>query len=71
MAYTNGFNDGYQEGLNDGRRRHSNDPYAESRYRSADHGFQGWYGSKEQYRLSYRDAFRQGYERGFAQAWYR
>jgi hypothetical protein len=71
LAYTNGFNDGYREGLNDGRHRHRNDPYAESRYRSGDHGFERWYGSREEYRWHYRDAFRSGYERGFADAWHR
>lgn len=71
LAATNGFNDGYREGLNDGRHRHRNDPYAESRYRSADHGFERWYGSREQYRWNYRDAFRRGYERGFADGWHR
>jgi opacity protein-like surface antigen len=71
LAFSNGFDDGYKEGLNDGRHRHRNDPYAESRYRSADHGFEKWYGSREQYRLSYRDAFRRGYERGFSEGWHR
>ncbi|HKV99275.1 MAG TPA: hypothetical protein VJN96_05600 [Vicinamibacterales bacterium] len=71
LAFSNGFNDGYREGLNDGRRRHRNDPYAESLYRSGNHGFQGWYGSREEYRWHYRDAFRSGYERGFADAWHR
>lgn len=71
LAYTNGFNDGYKEGLNDGRHRHRNDPYAESRYRSGDHGFENWYGSRDQYRSSYREAFRSGYERGYAEGWHR
>ncbi len=71
LAATNGFDDGYREGLNDGRHRHRNDPFAESRYRSGDHGFQQWYGSREQYRYSYRDAFRRGYERGYAEGWRR
>ena len=71
LAYTNGFNDGYKEGLNDGRHGHRNDPYAESRYRNGDHGFENWYGSKEQYRWNYRDSFRRGYERGFEDGWRR
>ncbi len=71
LAFSNGFNDGYKEGLNDGRRRHRNDPYAESLYRSGNHGFQGWYGSREEYRWNYRNAFQRGYERGFADGWHR
>ena len=71
LAYSNGFNDGYREGLNDGRHRHRNDPYAESRYRSGDHGFERWYGSRQDYRVNYRDAFRRGYERGYAEGWHR
>jgi hypothetical protein len=38
LASTNGFNDGYEQGLNDGRDRHRNDPYAESRFRDGDRG---------------------------------
>jgi hypothetical protein len=64
-AFQNGFTDGYDRGLDDGRDRRRNDPFAESRYRSADHGYQGQYGSKEAYKLTYRDAFQQGYERGY------
>ena len=71
LALSNGFNDGYKEGLNDGRHRHRNDPYAESLYRSGNHGFQGWYGSREEYRWNYRSAFQRGYERGFADGWHR
>lgn len=70
-AFRNGFDDGYREGLNDGRKRHRNDPFAESRYRSGDHGFERWYGNREAYRFSYRQAFRDGYERGYADGWRR
>jgi len=71
IAVTNGYNDGYREGLNDGRHRHRNDPYAESRYRSGDHGYERWYGDRNSYRYSYRDAFRRGYERGYTDGWRR
>src|SRR5215471_15838916 len=69
IAFDTGYNDGYTEGLNDGRRRHRNDPYAESRYRSADHGFNWHYGSREAYRFRYRDGFQSGYERGYRDGW--
>jgi hypothetical protein len=69
LAFDTGYNDGYAEGLNDGRKRHTNEPYAESRYRDADHGYVGSYGPRETYKLNYRQAFAQGYERGFTDGW--
>jgi hypothetical protein len=65
VAFQNGSADGYDEGLNDGRNRHADDPVAESRYRNADHGFNGRYGSRDLYRNAYRQGFLQGYERGY------
>lgn len=65
LAASNGYDDGYREGLNDGRSRHRDDPFAESRYRNGDHGYSGWYGPKDLYRVRYRDAFRSGYEAGY------
>jgi len=64
-ASTNGYNDGYREGLNDGRARHRFDPIAESRYRSGDHGYEREFGSRDRYKDVYRDAFRTGYEAGY------
>src|SRR5262245_15406981 len=68
FAFQNGFNDGYERGVDDGRGRRRNDPFAESRYRSADHGYKSEYGSKDAYKLTYRDAFQQGYDRGYNDA---
>jgi hypothetical protein len=65
LAASTGYDDGYREGLNDGRSRHRDDPFAESRYRGGDHGYQGWYGPRDLYRTRYRDAFRAGYEAGY------
>ncbi len=65
LAVQTGFNDGYERGLDDGQDRRRNDPFAESRYRSGDHGYDRRYGPKEAYKLNYREAFRQGYERGY------
>ena len=70
-AITNGYDDGYREGLNDGRRRHRNDPFAERRYRNADHGYERWFGSREAYRVEYREGFRNGDERGYRDGLYR
>jgi hypothetical protein len=65
LALATGYNDGYREGLNDGRAGHRDDPTGESRYHDGDHGYASSYGPKDFYRLRYRDAFIQGYERGF------
>ena len=53
------------ERLDDGLDRRRNDPIAESRYRSGDHGYRGEYGSRESFKIQYRDAFRNGYEQGY------
>ena len=41
------------------------DPVLHSRYRSADRGYESRYGTKEQYKLAYRDGFEAGYEQGY------
>ena len=66
LASQTGFNDGYERGLDDGRDRRRNDPFAESRYRDGDHGYDRRYGPRDAYKINYREAFRQGYERGYA-----
>jgi hypothetical protein len=65
IAYDNGFNDGVAEGRKDGQDRNRFDPERESRYRSADRGYNSRYGSKDEYKSVYRDGFREGYERGY------
>jgi hypothetical protein len=67
-AFERGFNDGYEAGIKDARRRERPDPISEGRYRSADRGYNRNYGSREAYKNQYRTAFRQGYERGYADA---
>jgi flagellar biosynthesis/type III secretory pathway protein FliH len=64
-AYEQGFNDGYEAGLDDGEDGRRFDPIAESRYRSGDRGYEREYGSREGYKIEYRNAFRQGYEAGY------
>ena len=58
LAFQTGFNDGYEGGLDDGRDRRRNDPFAESRYRSGDHGYDRRYGPREAYKI--RTATRSG-----------
>jgi hypothetical protein len=61
VAFDNGYNDGLDKGREDARDRDSYDPNRHSRYRSADRGYEGRYGSKDQYRDIYRDGFLAGY----------
>jgi hypothetical protein len=60
-----GYNDGYDAGIRDAQGRRQFDPISEGRYRSGDHGYDRKYGSRDAYKLQYRDAFRSGYEEGF------
>jgi hypothetical protein len=64
-AYDNGFGDGYRRGLDDGRDGDRYDPLRDRRYRSADRGYQRWYGDRPRYKNVYRDGFRAGYEEGY------
>lgn len=64
-AYDNGFRDGLEKGREDVRDNDSFDPVRHSRYRSADRGYNSRYGSKEQYKLTYRDGFEAGYSQGY------
>jgi hypothetical protein len=65
IAYRNGYEDGYEKGEEDARDNDRYDPIRHGRYRSADHGYEGRYGSKEQYKDVYRDGFRAGYDAGY------
>lgn len=65
IAFDHGANDGYERGLADGRDGNQHDPVRHRHYRSADRGYDGRLGSREQYRNVYRDGFRDGYERGY------
>jgi hypothetical protein len=65
LAVANGFNDGYERGLDDGHDRRRFDPVGESRYRSGDHGYERRYGPKDVYQMRYRESFRSGYQRGY------
>lgn len=64
-AYDNGFRDGLEKGREDVRDNDSFDPVRHSRYRSADRGYNSRYGSKDQYKLAYRDGFEAGYAQGY------
>lgn len=64
-AYENGYRDGLEKGRADAKDRDSFDPVRHSRYRSADHGYDKRYGSKDDYKLVYRDGFEAGYRDGY------
>src|SRR5688572_23890051 len=64
-AYDNGFRDGLEKGREDARDNDSFDPVRHSRYRSGDRGYNSRYGTREQYKLTYRDGFESGYAQGY------
>ncbi len=69
LAFRTGFTDGYEAGLRDGRDRDRFDPIGEGRYRSGDHGYNRNYGSRDFYRVRFREGFLEGYEHGFNDGW--
>jgi hypothetical protein len=64
-AFYAGYKDGYDKGLDDADDNDRYDPTRHGRYRSGDHGYEREYGSKEGYRVLYRDGFRAGYDAGY------
>ncbi len=68
VAYDNGYRDGLEKGREDVRDNDSFDPVRHSRYRSADRGYNSSYGTKEQYKLTYRDGFEAGYAQGYGRS---
>jgi hypothetical protein len=62
-----GYRDGFEVGQNDARDRESFDPIRSRRYRSGDHDYDRRYGSRDEYKRIYRDAFQRGYEAGYRQ----
>jgi hypothetical protein len=65
VPYDNGYEDGLDKGREDGRDNDSYDPVRHSRYRSADHGYNSRYGSKDDYKNVYRAGFSDGYDVGY------
>ena len=59
------FRDGYNEGLRDARTNRRFDPTDSSQYRAANRGYSRSWGSRTQFAVGYRSAFRDGYERGY------
>jgi hypothetical protein len=65
VPFENGYRDGLEKGREDLRDRDSYDPVRHSRYRSADRGYNQRYGTKEQYKLIYREGFEDGYAEAY------
>jgi hypothetical protein len=65
VAYDNGYRDGLDKGREDRGDNDSFDPVRHSRYRSADRGYNSRYGSRDEYKLAYRDGFEAGYAQGY------
>jgi hypothetical protein len=68
VAFDNGYRDGLEKGREDGRKNRSYDPVRHDRYRDGDHGYDRRYGSKDNYKLVYRDGFEAGYQQAFRQS---
>jgi hypothetical protein len=64
-AFSRGYSDGFERGLDDGRDRDRYDPVRHGDYRSGDDGYYRDYGAKQVYQNNYRAGFRQGYEEGY------
>ncbi len=67
-ASRNGYVDGYEKGLEDGRARRIFDLLRHRRYRSADHDYDRRFGPRLAYQNAYRGGFRAGYEAGYREA---
>ena len=67
VAYDNGYRDGLAKGTEDARDRDSFDPVRHKEYRNADRGYNSRYGTKDQYKLTYRDGFDAGYSQSYRQ----
>jgi hypothetical protein len=68
LAFNHGFADGFNAGFVDGERRRRFEPTSEGRYKDGDHGYERFYGSRDIYRVNYRDAFLHGYDEGYREA---
>ena len=60
-----GYRDGLEAGERAARKGDRFDPVREGRYREGDHDYDRRFGSRDEYKRDYRDAFRQGYEAGY------
>ena len=67
VPFDNGYRDGLEKGREDARDRDSYDPVRHSWYRNGDRGYNSRYGTKDSYKLTYRDGFEAGYDEAYRQ----
>jgi len=65
VPYDNGYRDGLEKGREDAQDRDSYDPVRHSWYRSGDRGYNSRYGTKDSYKLAYRDGFEAGHDQSY------
>jgi len=65
VAFNYGYNDGYERGLKAARDRQAFDPYREGWYRDGDRHYDRDFGPREYYRQTYREGFLRGYEEAY------
>lgn len=65
VAYDKGYQDGLEKGRKDAADRNSYDPVRHSWYRSGDRGYNSRYGTRDSYKLVYRDGFEAGYDQAY------
>ena len=68
VPYDNGYRDGLEKGREDARDRDSYDPVRHSWYRNGNRGYDSRYGTKDSYKLTYRDGFEAGYDQAYRQS---
>ena len=64
-AYDRGMREGAQKGREDAKDGDRYDPRRHNWYRDGDRGYNNRYGSRDQYKVAYRDAFERGYAQGY------
>lgn len=64
-AFDNGYRDGLDEGRRDRRNGDAYDPVRSRRYRDGDRHYNGRYGTRSDYTRDYRAGFMRGYQDGY------
>jgi len=65
VAIQNGFQDGANDGLQDRQSGHSSRATKHRTYERGNRGYEASFGSKDQFKASYRQAYIHGYEKGY------
>ena len=64
-ATARGFDDGYKAGRDDGNDGDRYNPIGARDYRDGENGYDRRFGTREQWKIAYREGFKIGYERGY------